>query len=140
MKRTFIDTNIVIDLLAKREPFYIAASELFSRADKGEFKLIISSLTIANTNYILSKQKSAKQAKSILKKFRGLVEISSLSSKIIDFSLNDEGIPDFEDSLQYFSALDSNCQIIVTRNGKDYKKSLLPVMTPIEYLKSIRKK
>ncbi len=54
MSRLLIDTNIVIDLLAKREKFYFEAAELFSRADKKELELTISSLTFANTNYILT--------------------------------------------------------------------------------------
>lgn len=60
MSRLLVDTNIVIDLLAKRERFYDEAADLFSRADKKELQLAISSLTFANTNYILSKLKSAK--------------------------------------------------------------------------------
>ena len=61
MSRLLIDTNIVIDLLAKRPDFYVDAADLFSRADKKELTLAISSLTFANTNYILSKLKSAKE-------------------------------------------------------------------------------
>ena len=60
MNRLLIDTNIVIDLLSKREKFYDEAADLFSRADKKELELTISSLTFSNTNYILSKLKSAK--------------------------------------------------------------------------------
>lgn len=44
----------------------------------------------------------------------------------------------FEDSLQYFSALKSECSILITRNGKDFKDAQIPVMTPDEYLISIR--
>jgi len=61
MIRLLIDTNIVIDLLAKRKEFYAEAAELFSKADKKELTLVISSLTFANTNYVLSKQKSPKE-------------------------------------------------------------------------------
>ena len=49
MKKLFVDTNIVIDLLARREPFYVEAAELFSLADKRHVELSISSLTIAKT-------------------------------------------------------------------------------------------
>lgn len=61
MKKLFIDTNIVLDLLGKREPFYDNAAKLFSLADRGKVKLYISSLTVANTNYVLSKLKSKKR-------------------------------------------------------------------------------
>jgi predicted nucleic acid-binding protein len=97
MSRILIDTNIVIDLLAKRETFYNEAADLFSRADKKELKLTISSLTFANTNYILTKLKSTKEAREILRKFKVLVELLSLDDKITELALSDENFPDFED-------------------------------------------
>ncbi len=63
MNRILVDTNIVIDLLAQRQEFYEESSELFSLSDRKEINLTISSLTFANTNYILSQQKSPKRAR-----------------------------------------------------------------------------
>ena len=74
MTNLFVDTNIVIDLLAKREPFYEAAAKLFSLADRGKVKLYVSSLTFANTNYILSKMNNSTLAREILTKFKVLVK------------------------------------------------------------------
>ncbi len=134
MSRILVDTNIVIDLLAKRKEFYEEASELFSLSDKKEINLTISSLTFANTNYILSKQKSPKQAREILRKFKVLVEILNLNDKIIELALSDELFPDFEDGLQYYSAIENNVDMILTRNKKDFKNSKIPVLTAREYL------
>jgi predicted nucleic acid-binding protein len=75
MKRILIDTNIVIDLLSQRKLFCDDAATLFSLADKKRLKLAISSLTFANTNYIRTKLKSAKEAREILRKFKVLVEL-----------------------------------------------------------------
>jgi len=72
MKKLFIDTNIVLDLLGKREPFYDDAAKLFSLADRSKVKLYISSLTVANANYVLSKLKSKKEARVILLKWAQL--------------------------------------------------------------------
>ena len=129
-----IDTNIVIDLLSKREEFYNEAATLFTQADKNEIELTISSLTFANTNYILSKLKSAKEAREILRKFKVLVEILSLDDKITELALSDESFPDFGDGLQYYSAIENDIDIIITRNKKDFKNSKLPVLTAKEYL------
>jgi len=134
MNSILIDTNIVIDLLAKREEFYNEAAELFSLADKKELKLSISSLNFANTNYVLSKQKSAKEAREILRKFKVLVNILNLDHKIIELALSNEEFTDFEDGLQYYSALENNVDLILTRNKKDFKNSKLPVLTAEEYL------
>ena len=134
MSRLLIDTNIVIDLLAKRDKFYDEAADLFSRADKKEVELTISSLTFANTSYILSKLKSAKDAKEILRKFKVLVELLSLDDKITELALSDDDFPDFEDGLQYYSAIENQIEIIITRNKKDFKKSKIPVLTAKEFL------
>lgn len=132
--RLLIDTNIVIDLLSKREIFYEEAADLFSRADKNELDLSISSLTFANTNYILTKLTSTKQAREILRKFKVLVEVLSLDDKITELALSDDNFPDFEDGLQYYSAMENEIDIIITRNKKDFKNSKIPVLTAKEFL------
>lgn len=134
MSRVLIDTNIVIDLLSRRKEFYDEAADLFSRADRKELVLAISSLTFANTNYILTKLKSAKEAREILRKFKVLVEILSLDDKITQLALSDDDFPDFEDGLQYYSAVENQIDIIITRNKKDFKNSKIPVLTAKEFL------
>ena len=134
MSRILVDTNIVIDLLAQRKEFYDEAAKLFSLSDRKEISLTISSLTFANTNYILSKQKSTKEDREILRKFKVLVEIINLDDKIIELALSDDQFIDFEDGLQYYSALENNVDIILTRNKKDFKNSKIPVLTAKEYL------
>lgn len=137
MKKLFIDTNIVLDLLAKREPFYESSAKLFSLADRNVIQLSVSSLTFANTNYVLSKLKSTSEAKEILRKFKLLVHIVSLSEKIVNLALNNSAFKDFEDGLQYYSAIESNQDIIITRNQKDFKSSLLSIMSAEEFLSSL---
>src|SRR5690606_9029370 len=134
MKRILIDTNIVIDLLSNREGFYDDAAFLFSQADRKEIILTICTLTFANTNYILSKLKSAKEAREILRKFKVLVNLLNLDDKITELALSDESFHDFEDGLQYYSAIENAVDIIITRNKKDFKNSKLPVLTAKEYL------
>jgi len=134
MSRLLIDTNIVVDLLSKREKFYDEAADLFSRADKKELELTISTLTFANTNYILTKLKSAKEAREILRKFKVLVELLSLDDKITELALSDGNFPDFEDGLQYYSAIENQIDVIITRNKKDFKNSKIPVLTAKEFL------
>lgn len=134
MSRLLIDTNIVIDLLSKRDKFYQDAADLFSRADKKELELSISSLTFANTNYILSKLKSSKEAREILRKFKVLVELLSLDDKITELALSDDSFQDFEDGLQYYSAIENQIDVIITRNKKHFKNSKIPVLTAKEFL------
>ena len=139
MKKLLIDTNIIIDLLAKRELFYEEAALLFTLADKQKIVLCVSALTFANTNYILLQSKKSDDAKEILRKLKLIVKVLSLDEKILGLSLNDSDFKDFEDALQYFSAIENEVDIIITRNLKDFKKSKLPVMTAAQFLNSIRK-
>lgn len=139
MKKLLIDTNIIIDLLAKREPDYADAAKIFSLGDKKQILLSVSALSLANTNYMLLKLKPYNEVKSILRKFKLLVNVLSLDDKIINLALNDEEFKDFEDGLQYFSAIENDQDIIITRNLKDYKNSKIPAMTAEQFLKSIEK-
>ncbi|MCP4314020.1 MAG: PIN domain-containing protein [Bacteroidetes bacterium] len=139
MSKLLIDTNIALDLLAKREPFYKSAAQVFSLADKHKIKLTVSSLTFANTNYILTRLKSAKEAREILRKFKILVKILSLNEKIVDLALNDEDFEDFEDGLQYYTAVENNQDIIITRDLRGFKQAKIPIMTAEEYLTSKEK-
>jgi len=134
MKKLFIDTNILIDLLAKMHPFYDEAATLFSLADTKKIDLSISALTIANSSYILLKQTDANEAKLILRRLKLIVKILPLHDRIIDLALNDQAFPDFEDGLQYFSAVEHGQELIITRNLKDFKFSKLPVMTAKQFI------
>lgn len=135
MINLFIDTNIVIDLLGKREPFYDSAAKLFSLADRGKVNLYVSSLTFANTNYILSKMTNSVKSREILTKFKVLVTVTDLNDKIVELSLNDKSFSDFEDALQYYSSLENEASILITRNLKDFKSSKIPTMTAQAYLR-----
>jgi len=135
MDRLLVDTNIVIDLLAKREKFLTEAQELFTLSDKKEVKLYVSSLTFANTHYILSQSLKIDDSRKILRKFKVLVEVLPMDDKIIDLSL-DSDFKDFEDALQNFAAVSNgDIDVIVTRNVKDFKKSEIAVLTPESFLK-----
>jgi predicted nucleic acid-binding protein len=138
MRKLFLDTNIIIDLLAERKPFYTATAELFSLADKKEIVLSISSLCLADTHYILSKQNPEMEVRKILRKFKVLVNVLSLDNKIADLALNSE-FRDFEDAIQYFTAIENDQDIIITRNQQDFKESKLPIMTAGEFIKSFVK-
>lgn len=134
-RKIFVDTDIIYDLLAIREPHYQPAAKLFTKADEGKIQIFISALSIANIHYLLSKQLSATEAKQILRKFRLLVNIVSLSEKIIDLALNSD-FSDFEDAIQYYCALENDIEILLTRNLRDYKKAQIVTMTAQDFINS----
>lgn len=133
MKNLLIDTNIIIDLLAKRMDFFQEAQELFTLADNREVNLYISSLTFANTHYVLTKELNADEARKVLIKFKLLVTILPLDDRILELALSSD-FKDFEDGIQYYTALENKLEIIITRNKKDFKTAKLPVLTAKEFL------
>lgn len=126
----------MLDLLGERKPFYVPIAKIAALAEKGRLTMVASPISFATVNYFLAKFEGAKIAREKLRKFKIICEICLLDEQIIEKGLN-SSIKDFEDALQYFSATESDCELIITRNGKDFKKSLLPVMTADEFLKSI---
>ncbi len=137
--RLFLDTNVVLDLLGEREPFYASAAKIATLADKGNVNLIVSALSCSTIFYLLSKFEDSEAVKEKLRKFKVIVETSDLTDRIINKGLSSK-FTDFEDALHYHCAIKLDCNILITRNEKDFKGSDIPVMTPDEYLKSLADK
>jgi len=134
-KKVFIDSDIILDLLCKREPHYDFAAEVFTLGDTKRIELVTTSVVFANVFYILRKILGIDKAKELLRKLRILVGVMPVGDKIVDLALNSK-FADFEDGLQYFTARENGIKILLTRNIKDYKEDSLVIQTPQEYLKS----
>lgn len=136
MKKVFVDTNIVLDLLSQRINFFESSQDLFTYAIDNKVKLVVSTLTFANTHYILKEQLKMSTVRRSLRKFKALVEVASFDDKILELALEEE-FRDFEDGIQYYIAIENACEAIITRNKKDFKKSVIPVLNATEFLKLI---
>ena len=132
MKKVFLDTNVVIDLLDKREPFYREAVSLFTLAYNKKITLYISALTFATASYLLRKHGKT-EMRLLLDNLRKLSKITAIGEKEIDDALAST-FDDYEDALQYYSALHKEVEAIITRNKKDFNSSKIPVLTPTEFL------
>lgn len=137
--RLFLDTNVMLDLLGRREPFFEPIAKIATLADNGKLKLVASSLSYATVNYLLTRFESSTVAIEKLRKFKVISEVSTVDESVVEKGLQSR-FSDFEDALQYYSALKAKCDIIITRNAKDYKESSLPIMSAEEFLASIGKK
>ena len=131
--RLFLDTNVIIDLLGERDPYYLEIAKITTLADLNEIELVVSALSYSTVYYILSKYDSNENVKNKLRKFKILANISDLNTEVIEKSLS-SNFKDFEDGIQYFCAIESKCSAILTRNIIDYKHSQIPVMTAESFL------
>lgn len=132
MKKIFLDTNVVIDLLDKREPFYKDAVEIFTLAYKKKVTLFVSPMTYATASYLLRKH-GKEQIRLLLRNFRQLSKVTVTNEQVVDNALA-SSFGDFEDALQYYSALTQKVDAIVTRNVADFTQASIPVLTPSEFL------
>ena len=132
MMNIFIDTNVIIDLLVKRDGF-AASAEVLARAKEKDMKLVVSVLTMANIAYILRKALKGNDLYKELSKLANLFDVADLTKEHLVSTLALEA-KDFEEALQYYCACSNECDIIVTRNKKDFAFSKLKVLTPEEFL------
>ncbi len=132
MTRLFLDTNIVVDLLDRREPFCHEAVRLFSMAYNKQVQLVVSPMTFSTASFLLRKH-GPEGVRKPLSNFRQLSRVSTTDERTVDDSLASQ-FQDFEDAMQYYTALNAKAEIIITRNGKDFTASKLPVMTATEYI------
>ncbi len=134
----FLDSDVILDFLLKREPFNIPAREIFAIAFNNKIQIFFSSLTVANIHYLLRRQYGNDLALDKISELLSFCKILPVSEREIFASMK-SGFSDFEDAIQHFTAV-QNPEIkgIITRNSVDYKKSQIPVFTPEVFLSNFR--
>lgn len=138
MQKILLDTNIIIDFLGERKNFYDPAAKIITLADRKKIKIYVSAVSMATAYYVLAKYENKKAALEKVRKFKVLCEISLMNNEVFEKALNAQ-FDDFEDALQYFSAVENRCDLIITRNEKDFKTALIPVMNPENYLQALKR-
>ena len=133
MNKVFVDSDVILDLLAQRIPHFHFSALLFTFADMKKLELYTSPTVFCNVFYILRKELGIEKAKSALRKLRLLIKIIDSSEKTIDCALNSE-FSDFEDAIQCYTAQNHQISIIVTRNVKNYKTAGIIVQNPETFL------
>jgi len=132
MKNAFVDTNILIDLLADRAPFSKFAVQLFHLAEKKEIKLFTSSHAFATTHYLFKKHIGEKELRELFYSLLDYIDLIAIDSAVIKKSLLSNH-KDFEDATQIVVATSvADLDFIVTRNLKDFKDAGITVLPPDE--------
>jgi len=137
MKRAkvFLDADVILDLLTQREPHFAPAAQLFLMIQNKELAACTSPVVIANIFYILSKHLGREKAAQSIRKLRSLVRVLNCGERVIDLALASD-FTDFEDAIQYCTALEHKIGILITRNVQDYKTAAITILTPLEYIES----
>lgn len=135
MIKLFIDTNVILDVLLKRK-FEDESLQILSLASSKNYKLSVSALSYVNIHYQLKKKFSEQECRLLIAKTKKNLLTIDLTDLNLDRSLVSE-FNDFEDAVQYQSALYVATDYIITRNKKDFKKSKISVLTPTEFLRQL---
>lgn len=137
--KIFVDFDVVIDFFTDREPYVNPASELFELNEQGIIKIYISAVSLNNIYYIVRRFLGHQKTIEVVELLTEMTEIIGITKQEILQALKND-FSDFEDSIQYSSALTiEDLNAIITRNTKDYRKSAIAVMTPLNFLKMIEK-
>lgn len=131
--KLFIDTNVVIDVLARRQHFYDASAAILTMLEKDEADGFISAISFNNIHYILRKQSGKTKADNAIRMLLSAFNIVTLDEKILTRTI-ESAFNDFEDGIQFFSAMRSNADYLISRNVKDFPHDDIPVLTPEEFL------
>ncbi len=133
MKKLFLDSDVLLDLLLDRDPFSDDIATIIEDSILSNIKLCTSPISITNISYIVEKMETRSQAELKTKKVLEIVKIESVGQQEIDQSSR-SNFKDFEDGVQNYCAENSGHNVLITRNTKDYKESNLSILTPLEYL------
>lgn len=130
--KIFLDTHILVDIFLDRQPFSEYAIQLISQAEKNQWHLHCSALTLANLIYILRKNKESDQLKA-LDIIKQRITVLDLKANDI-YNCTDFNNGDLEDAIQIQVAISNEQNIIITRDIKGFLKSPVKVMTVVEFL------
>lgn len=133
--KLLIDTNVILDILLKREPFFSDSYGALKKAAEEDAECYLSSSAVTDIFYILRKAfQSAMQAKETLSRLMLLVSFSDVLSSDITDALNSE-MTDFEDAVVNAVGNRLKADYIITRNTKDFAKAEVSVISPSDYLR-----
>jgi predicted nucleic acid-binding protein len=137
--KVFLDANILVATLNKEYPLFLWSSRLLSLHGKRNIELCTSPLCLAITFYFASKKCGEKLAASKIELLCQRISITSMNANIVHLALNDSRISDFEDGMEYYSALNYPCDYIITENAQDFWFSSIHVLSCEEFLIHIQK-
>lgn len=131
--KVIIDLNVVLDVLQEREPFYEASASLLAAVETGKVEGYLAAHSVTTLFYLIQKSKSSADARAMITNLLQFLKVAPVDQSTIEQSLNLD-YRDFEDAVQMITAIQCKADYLITRNIKDYKPALLPVIQPVDFL------
>ena len=131
--KLFLDTNVVLDYLAAREPFCLDIRPIFRERIERNFELYVASMTFTTMEYVLKKHIPHAALMNEFMQLRQAVEVVPTDGRIVDEAIS-SSFSDFEDAVQYYTAMSIGADVIISRNANDFTEhSAIPVLSAGEF-------
>jgi predicted nucleic acid-binding protein len=133
--KIFLDANVLISVLNREYPLFPISSRVLSLADRDGIALYTSPICLAIAFYFSEKKSGADMAKLKIEMLSKKILMSSVNQEVVNQTFANRQVQDFEDGLEYYSALESNCEVIVTEDDNGFYYSKIPVLGCEDFLK-----
>ena len=131
--KVFVDTNVLLDVLAERKAFYPEAMRVWTLAESGRIDAHVSAISFSNCYYIVNRYAGPRCAEKAVRLLRDVFRPVDLTARILNQAI-DAGMADFEDAVQFHSAVYAKADCIITRNPGHFPRSSVSVLSPAEFL------
>ena len=134
--RLLIDTNVLLDVLTRRDPFCEDSSKVWEHVESGRAEGYVSTISFSNVYYIVRRVADRRKASRAVKLLRQLFEVATVDADTLDRAIG-SSMKDFEDAIQWACALQINANQIITRNTRDYPAARPVAVSPAEFLETV---
>jgi predicted nucleic acid-binding protein len=134
--KVLLDTNIIVDYALERHPFWQESERIFLLLEQRQFQGYVSASTFSDLYYIIRKQRRHEWTLTFLNRLVSVCQIATVDQTVISMALP-ANFKDFEDAIQYSTAVINQLDAIVTRNAQDFADAALPIMTPDVLIQAI---
>lgn len=136
MKRVLFDSDVLLDILAQRQPFFVASAQALNTVTQKQVQGYVSGHAVTNIFYILRRQIGSEAARGLISRLLQRLQVASVTDEVIRQALQSP-VTDFEDAVTSSTAKLAGLELIVTRNISDFSTSLIPPMLPEEFLATL---
>lgn len=133
--KIFIDANILISVLNHEFPLFSYTSKILSLADSSKFQIFTSPICLAISFYFVEKKSGREIAKKKMDVLISKIQITIVNQEIVNKAINNPKILDFEDGLEYYSAVESKCELIITEDLGDFYFSEIPILNSQDFVR-----
>ena len=133
MRRVLFDSDVLLDVLAQRQPFVVASAQALNTVTQARVEGYVSGHAVTNIFYILRRQVGSEAARELLSRLLQHLQVANVTDEVIRAALQ-SSMTDFEDAVTSEAANAAGLEVIVTRNAPDFVGSVIPALLPEEFL------